>query len=116
MGTWCERSEMSSSRSVATMSESIDTQQLAIDELMAQAVPDPTMLLEVLSPFTQLYYAEQVAYYVLKAFTVGVVSDTDTELDAESGPVKALMALSMACGNLDAACIELGILPAEAAG
>lgn len=97
------------------MATETDAQQLAVNELAAATVPTPDDLLGDVGPLAQVFYLEQLAYAVMRAYTAMLSASDDDAMPDDSEPVRALAALGEACGNLDAACILLSILPPEAA-
>jgi len=84
-------------------------------DLSTNMVPTPEDVLGDVGPVGQLYYAERLLYVVYGMFAGLLANDAVEQPDDDSPPVKALAAIGMACGNLDAACIVMGILPPEAA-
>lgn len=91
-----------------------DPKELAEAELTVNTIPDPEQLLSDLSPFAQVYYVEQVAYFTMEQLARKLLADPDGEVTGDDGPALALQAMMTACGNLDAACVALGILPEDA--
>jgi hypothetical protein len=90
-----------------------DALELAKTELATEMVPDPIDILQDCGPLAQLWFAHQAAYGVMQSF-IGMQSGVEGEvLPDDSEPVRALAALAKACGNLDAACQLLNLLPAD---
>jgi hypothetical protein len=96
------------------MTETLDAQQLAKDELAEAMFPAPEDFLNDVGPLAQLYYVEQLAYQVMGNFAAMLANAPGGSPEDGSEPVQALSAIAEACGNLDAACVLLSILPAEA--
>ena len=84
-------------------------------ELAAGQYPAPEDCLRDLDPITGLFYVEQWVYECLRiwALNAAAVEDEDPAVVAQVG--EALEAIGLACGNLDAACVLMGLLPPEAA-
>lgn len=78
-------------------------------------MPHSDDLLDDVGPLGQALYLNQLAYRVLSSFAGMLTAQDNDDLPTDGGPIKALAALTLACGNLDAMCIELQILPPEAA-
>lgn len=98
------------------MVDFLDTMEMARAELAKAMVPTPEDLLDGMGPLGVLFYAEQT---VVEAFKLLVffASESADDPDAEEGDLpRVIEAVGMALGQLDAACILLGILPPEAAG
>jgi hypothetical protein len=94
--------------------EPIDTRRIAAQELADSTVPTPDDAFEDLGPFAQLLWLHDGAYVTLKLWTA-MLSDEAAGIDEDAPDVtEALTAISLACGNLDAACIAVGILEPSA--
>lgn len=89
----------------------IDPEQTARMELMSFQVPAPDDLVDGLTPLAQLLYLQQLAYTVLGGFAAGAI-DTLGADEAPGATVSATVgALNLICGEIDAACEPLGLLP-----
>lgn len=95
--------------------EPIDTMEMARQELATQMFPSPDDMFDDLSPLAALFYVEQCAVEVYKSFVASLSETPDDDMDTGSGAGKALVAIGQALGMLDVACVEMGILPSEAA-
>jgi hypothetical protein len=84
-------------------------------ELAAGQFPAPEDCLNDLDPITGLFYVEQWAYDLLRIWAANAGAAEDEDAAAQEQIAQALEAIGMACGNLDAACALMGILPPEAA-
>jgi hypothetical protein len=92
----------------------IDTRAIAAQELADATVPTPEDALSDVGPFAQLLWIHDAAYVMLKLWGA-ILSDDAAGAPADADDVtEALTAISLACGNLDAACIAAGILDADA--
>ena len=80
-------------------------------ELASTMTPSPDLVLADLSPLARLYFVEQLGYALLTMHTADVAEDAAELGDGDSGPARALQAISVACGALDEACIAVGLLP-----
>ena len=91
----------------------IDTLALATDELTEHAIPDAEMLLSELSTIAQVYYLNQVAYFVFGAVANGVIADVQMSSEDEAEIADIVQRLGVACSALDGVCQVFGILPKE---
>ena len=94
-------------------SGAVDPAHVAQSELAENMVPTPDDLLADLSPPSQLWYARELSYSVMRTMAASLAIDEGEELPDDSEPVRALAALSNACGLLDGACVLVSLLPAD---
>ena len=97
------------------MTEGVDPMQVAVDELGGAMVPTPDDLLDDIGPMGCLWYLTQVAAFTLGRWAGTLDPDVVPDMTDDDGPVRALQAITLATGNLNAACIAVSILPEEAA-
>ncbi len=90
------------------MTDGIDTLAIASQELLDNTVPEPEMLLENLTIFGVVYFAQQTLDYVVRHLTGVLLNDPDAEGDDTEDIVKVLAAMTTACGNVNGACDLLG--------
>jgi hypothetical protein len=94
--------------------QSVNTRALAVQELAEASVPTPEDAFSDIGPFGRLLYLQQLGYETLKLW-VALLSGDQAEDIGEAGELEeAVMALAFACGNLDAACVAVGIMDAIA--
>jgi hypothetical protein len=96
------------------MPSDVDAQQLARDELATAMVPAPDDLLSDVGPLAQLYFLNQCAEYVMKAWVGMLQGDTAAGVEDDSEPVRALAAIANATGQLAAACQLVSIFDRDA--
>lgn len=95
--------------------ETFDPAEVARTELAESMIIAPPDLLGDIGPMGQLFYLEQMIWHVLSGWTgMLAVADGDDVPD-DSEPVRALAALTLAAGQVDAACVLVSLLPPEAA-
>jgi hypothetical protein len=93
----------------------IDPLEDAQAELAGYRIMSPEDLLEQLSPNGCLYFLQQTAYECLKHWATELFPDTE-QAEWEGTPVtSAFQTIVTVCGELDQACVFVGILPPEAA-
>jgi hypothetical protein len=92
----------------------MDTMDLARRELAANMMPSPEDMFDELGPVAVLFFTEQTLVECYKHFVVDLGAPDPDVVDTSQGPGKALVAIGQALGMIDAACVELGILPPEA--
>jgi hypothetical protein len=92
----------------------LDAMTIAQEELARAMVPAPDDLLADVGPLAQLLFIERTCYSVLQSWAAMLSGDEAADVDDDSGPVRALAAIGQAAGNLDAACVEVSILPPDA--
>lgn len=90
-----------------------DPFELAQAELKASMVPTPDDVLVDVGPLAALWYARETAYYAMRLVSATLSIEGAEPLADDSEPVRALAALSTACGQLDGACALVGLLPAD---
>lgn len=83
-------------------------------ELATGGYPAPEDCLFDLSPITSLFYVEQWCYTLLEQWISEAGNAEDEPMDAQEQIASVMDAIGTACGNLDAACATLGVLPPEA--
>jgi len=94
--------------------EPIDTRRIAAQELADSTVPTPEDAFEDLGPLAQLLWLHDGIYVALKLWAA-MLSDESTAPTGDVADVtEAMTAISLAAGNLDAACIAVGILEPDA--
>lgn len=98
---------------VSVGSGGVDPAQIAQSELAANTVPTPEDVLADVSPLTQLWYARETCYAAMRVMAATLSVGDDEAPPDDSEPVRALAALSDACGTLDGACSLVGLLPAD---
>ena len=96
--------------------EAVDALELATAELAENMVPTPDDLLGDIGPLGVLWYLHEVAAYALQFYTGALSGDEARDVDDDSGPVRALGAMTTAMGVINGACIQVSLLPPEAAG
>lgn len=89
----------------------IDPEQSARIELMGLQVPTPDDLVDGLTPLAQLLYLQQLAYTVLGGFAAEAVDSLETFEDQAVIVSDTVGALNLICGEIDAVCAPLGLLP-----
>jgi hypothetical protein len=92
----------------------IDAAEDAARELAEAMIMPPDDLLGDVGPLAQLLYLERLAWHVLTGWT-GMLTVADSgDVPDDSEPVRALAALGLAAGQIDAACVLVALLPPEA--
>lgn len=86
----------------------------AKDELGALMAPAPEDVLEDLSIIASLFYVEQWCYALLAQWNAKLSEDAPTDEDTDGQVANAMQGIAAACGNLDASCVLMGLLPSEA--
>lgn len=89
----------------------IDPEQAARMELMSLQVPAPDDLVDGLTPLAQLLYLQQLAYAVLGGFVAGAIDTLATDEAPSATASDTVGALNVICGEIDAVCAPLGLLP-----
>jgi hypothetical protein len=84
-------------------------------ELATFMFPAPEDCVGDLTPITGLFYVEQWAYALLARWIDASATAADEDTDVQTQVAQALTGIGEACGNLDAACALMGIVPPEAA-
>jgi hypothetical protein len=94
-------------------SPTADAREGAKRELAEAMVPAPDDLLSEVGPYAQLWFVYNLASELLIAYASRLDPDDD-DADALEGTVgKALAGIGEATGMLAAACVAMGLLPAE---
>ena len=83
-------------------------------ELAEATMPTPEDVLCEVGILARVYYVEQTAYELLRNFAAMASEDVGTQDEAPETVGRAMEAIAQACGMLDVACVELGVLPPEA--
>lgn len=91
----------------------VDPFEVAQSELKANTVPTPDDVLQDVGPFAALWYARETGYYAMRLMSATLSIDGAEAPADDSEPVRALAALSTACGQLDGACALVGLLPLD---
>ena len=91
----------------------VDPAVVAQSELAQNMVPTPDDLLADVGPLTQLWYARELCYSVMRLMAASLSLDDGEPLPDDSEPVRALAALTEACGMLDGGCVLVSLLPAD---
>lgn len=86
------------------------------EELALMTMPTPEDVLCEVGVLARVYYVEQCAYELLRNITAMASEDVGTKDEAPETVGRAMQAIAQACGMLDVACVELGVLPEEALG
>ena len=92
----------------------IDTMEIARAELAREMFPTPDDLVSDLSPLGMLFFTEQCVVELFKQYTAELSEVDDDTVDTTEGMGRALVAIGQALGNLDVACVAMGILPEDA--
>lgn len=98
--------------------ESIEEQDalvIATRELAAAYVPTPDDLLGDVGPLAVVWYLHEVADYVIQFYAGALSGDEARDVGDDSGPVRCLAALVTAMGVINGACIQIDLLPPDAA-
>jgi hypothetical protein len=90
-----------------------DANELAQSELAANTVPTPEDVLADVGPLAVIWYIREAAYYAVKFVSATLSTQEAADVTDDSGPARALAALSMAAGELDGACMAVDLLPLE---
>lgn len=90
-----------------------DANEMAQGELAANTVPTPDDVLQDVGPLAVLWYARELAYYAVKSWAAQLSLTDHDDIHAESELSEALQGISLAAGNLDAACILVSLLPPD---
>lgn len=91
------------------MAKKIDVLAMAAQDLLDNSVPDPDMLLSNLTIFSAVYFLQQTADFVVRHMTGLLLAEEADDLEDGDGPIQALAAVTTANGNLNQACIYLGL-------
>lgn len=94
-------------------SDIYDPEQAARAELGANSVPTPDDLMADVGPLAVLLYLRELSYYGMRLMSASLSIDNAEPPADDSEPVRALAALSQVCGELDGACVLVGLLPAD---
>lgn len=89
----------------------IDPAADAAHELASNTVPTPDDLLADVGPLTQLWYLRELSYSVMRLMAATLSIEGTDELPDNSPPVRALAVVSTVAGELDGACVLVGLLP-----
>lgn len=90
-----------------------DANEMAQGELAANTVPTPDDVLQDVGPLAVLWYARELTYYAVKSWAAQLSADEAGDVDQDSELAQALGGISLAAGNLDAACILVSLLPPD---
>lgn len=82
-------------------------------ELAEGMVMPPDDLLGDVGPLAQLLYLSRTGWHVLQQWTAMLASEAGDVVDDDSGPVRALAAITQAVGMLDYAQSTVGLIPPE---
>jgi hypothetical protein len=94
----------------------VDALDLATAELADNMVPTPDDLLGDIGPLGVMWYLHEMCGYALQFYTGALSAPEAGDVEDDSGPVRALGALTTAMGVINGACIQVSLLPPEAAG
>lgn len=97
------------------MSQTIDPLEIATQELAEAQVPTPEDLLADVGPLGCLWYVKEAMAITAMRWVDTLPAMEDPEADTDTGPVRSLQMLTEAMGAVTAACVEVSLLPREAA-
>lgn len=92
----------------------IDARALAAQELADATVPSPDDAFEDIGPMGRLMYLQMLGYETLKLWTATIALNEGEDIGDGGELIEAMNAIALACGNLDVACVAVGILDGDA--
>lgn len=90
-----------------------DPAENAAAELASNTVPTPDDLLSDVGPLTQLWYLRELSYSVMRVLAATLSIDQGDDMPDDSEPVRALAVVALVAGELDGACVLVGLLPPD---
>lgn len=97
-------------------SSGIDPQEIAAAALAEAMVPMPEDFLPALDPLANLWYLWNAADQVVTVWTAFLTGDQAESLGDGGEVAQAFGAIMSAMGMITEACVQVSILPPEAAG